>query len=108
MQNSCAGLALGVACAGSCFAVLRSSDESSRVSAQRVINSGRSILDVQTLPAKRARWSQDAMADFCTIQPTFTIVDLEKAEEYMTECVEATMKEQGCLSRRPSGPQKSQ
>ena len=48
------------------------------------------------------------MADFCTIQPTFTIVDLAAAEEYMTECVEATMKEQGCLSRRPSGPQKSQ
>jgi quinol monooxygenase YgiN len=41
--------------------------------------------------------SNDAMADFCTIQPTFTILDLTAAEEYMTECVEATTKEQGCL-----------
>ena len=38
-----------------------------------------------------------ATANFCTIQPTFTIVDLATAEPLMKECVDATKAEKGCV-----------
>jgi len=38
-----------------------------------------------------------AMADFVTIQPTFTIIDRAKAEPLMKECFDATKAETGCI-----------
>ena len=38
-----------------------------------------------------------ATENFCTIQPTFTIVDLATAEPLMKECVDATKAEKGCV-----------
>jgi quinol monooxygenase YgiN len=38
-----------------------------------------------------------ATANFCTIQPTFTLADRAKAEPFMKQCVEATKSEKGCV-----------
>lgn len=39
----------------------------------------------------------DAASSFCTVQPTFTINDLAKAEPFMQKCVDATKTEEGCM-----------
>ena len=39
----------------------------------------------------------DAESSFLTLQPTFTIHDLAKAEPFMRQCVEATRAEAGCI-----------
>ena len=46
---------------------------------------------------KKMGLKQPAMDKFLTLQPTFTINDLAKAEPFMKDCVEATKKEAGCL-----------
>merc|ERR1712094_150110 len=35
--------------------------------------------------------------NFCTIQPSFTIKDLAKAEPFMKKCVDLTKTEAGCM-----------
>lgn len=40
---------------------------------------------------------QKATADFCTIQPVFTLTDQAKAEPFMKQCVDATATEEGCI-----------
>merc|ERR1712094_153435 len=45
---------------------------------------------------KQTSSEEASTADFYTIQPTFTIKDLAKAEPFMKKCVDLTKTESGC------------
>ena len=46
---------------------------------------------------KQTSAEEASTADFFTIQPTFTIKDLKKAEPFMKKCVDLTKSEAGCM-----------
>ena len=46
---------------------------------------------------KQTSSEEASTADFYTIQPTFTIKDLAKAEPFMKKCVDLTKTESGCM-----------
>merc|ERR1712230_257562 len=46
---------------------------------------------------KQTSSEEASTADFYTIQPTFTIKDLAKAEPFMKKCVDLTKNEAGCM-----------
>merc|ERR1712094_159221 len=46
---------------------------------------------------KQTSAEEASTADFFTIQPTFTIKDLKKAEPFMKKCVDLTKNEKGCM-----------
>ena len=46
---------------------------------------------------KQTSAEEASTADFFTIQPTFTIKDLAKAEPFMKKCVDLTKNEKGCM-----------
>ena len=46
---------------------------------------------------KQTSSEEASTADFYTIQPTFTIKDLKKAEPFMKKCVDLTKSEAGCM-----------
>merc|ERR1712078_456685 len=46
---------------------------------------------------KQTSSEEASTADFYTIQPTFTIKDLKKAEPFMKKCVDLTRTEAGCM-----------
>ena len=46
---------------------------------------------------KQTSAEEASTADFFTIQPTFTIKDLKKAEPFMKKCVDLTKNEEGCM-----------
>merc|ERR1711977_759526 len=46
---------------------------------------------------KQTSSEEASTADFYTIQPTFTIKDLKKAEPFMKKCVDLTKTEAGCM-----------
>ena len=46
---------------------------------------------------KQTSAEEASTADFFTIQPTFTIKDLKKAEPFMKKCVDLTRNEKGCM-----------
>merc|ERR1712094_82048 len=46
---------------------------------------------------KQTSAEEASTADFYTIQPTFTIKDLKKAEPFMKKCVDLTKNEKGCM-----------
>merc|ERR1712093_295316 len=46
---------------------------------------------------KQTSAEEASTADFFTIQPTFTIKDLAKAEPFMKKCVDLTKNEAGCI-----------
>jgi len=46
---------------------------------------------------KQTSSEEASTADFYTIQPTFTIKDLAKAEPFMKKCVDLTRTEAGCM-----------
>merc|ERR1712093_689407 len=46
---------------------------------------------------KQTSAEEASTADFFTIQPTFTIKDLKKAEPFMKKCVYLTQNEAGCM-----------
>ena len=45
----------------------------------------------------KAKPGEKTTAAFCTIQPVFSLLDKQKAEPFMKQCVEATATEEGCV-----------